>query len=198
MKRWYILTFLLLSMVMALNPAAAATLAIVPSSETFVVGDSVQIELIVSGLTAGGPPSLREFDIDITFEPELAFKSYQFGNFLGDPNDPAQTFTDTDLYGPYFNLYEESLLSTSALDALQPASFTLATLTFEAVMEGFTNIEGDLYAFLDAFGDDLIEAHGPVKGAEIMINPVPIPPAILLLGGGVAGLAVMKRKKIMG
>jgi hypothetical protein len=195
MKKYFILIFLLLSMGITLNPAAAAGLALVPSSDTIVVGDSLQVDLIVSDLTAGGPPSVGEFDIDITFEPELALISYEFGNFLGDPNDPAETEISSDRFGPFLNLYEKSLLSPSNLDALQPANFTLATITFEAAMKGFTNIEGDLYALLDVLGDDLIEAHGPVEGAEIIVNPVPIPSAWLLLGSGMTALGLIRRKK---
>jgi hypothetical protein len=89
-------------------------------------------------------------------------------------------------------------LSPSNLDVLQPASFTLATITFEAAMKGFTNIEGDLYAFLDAFGDDLIESHGPLQGAEIIVNPVPIPSALLLLSSTMTGLVFIKRKQLKG
>jgi hypothetical protein len=182
-------------MAMTLNPAAAARLELATASETFTVGDSIQVDLVVSDLTAGGPPSVGEFDIDVTFEPELDFISCEFGNFLGDPNDSAESELFSDRFGPFLNLYEKSLLSPSNLDALQPASFTLATITFEAAMKGFTNIEGDIYALLDAFGDDLIEAHGPVEGAEIIVNPVPIPSALLLLGSGMAVLGLIRRKK---
>jgi hypothetical protein len=182
-------------MAVTFNPGIAATLAIVPSSDTYIVGDSIQVNLVVSDLTAGGPPSVGEFDMDITFEPELDFHSFELGNFLGDPNDSTVTETSSDLFGPFLNLFERSLLTPSALDALQPSSFTLATITFEAVVEGFTNIEGDIYGFLDAFGDDLIDVHGPVGGTEIIINPVPVPPTLLLLASGMVGLAVLKRKR---
>jgi hypothetical protein len=193
MKKLIYLVLITAGMAATFNPAIAATLTIVPSSDTYVVGDSVQVDLVVSDLTAGGPPSVGEFDIDITFEPELDFLSLEFGTFLGNPDDSTETEASSDLFGPFLNLFERSGLTPSALDALQPPTFTLATITFEAVMQGLTNIEGDIYAFWDTFGDDLITAHGPVGGAEIAINPVPVPPALLLLASGIAGLAGLKR-----
>lgn len=114
----------------------------------------------------------------------------------GDDDYLVKPFAFSELVARIQALIWRSLLTPSAIDALQPSSFTLATITFEAVMEGFSNIEGDIYALLDAFGDDLIDTHGPLEGAQIMINPVPVPPALLHLASGIAGRQVLRRKKL--
>ena len=49
----------------------AAIISVVPPTQNAVVGDTVAVDLVASGLTAGGPPSLGAFDIDILYDPNI-------------------------------------------------------------------------------------------------------------------------------
>jgi hypothetical protein len=189
---------ILCSIVLAFSTASAVSLDLLPSSQTVVLGESFSVDLVISGLTAGGSPSLSEFDIDLTFgDPTniLTFDSLEFGLFLGDPLDATETSTSVLIVpGSFVGLSEDSLLSAAALDALQPSSFSLATLTFIGSNVGTMTIGGDLFELLDTSGSALIHTFGPVGSASITVSPVPEPSTMLLLGSGLIGLAAYRRR----
>lgn len=155
------------------HASGEVTLDLLPASQTVAVGQPVTVELVVSGLTQGGAPSVDRFDIDVTYgDPAnaLSFANLEFGPFLGDPSNPAETSTSFfDSPGQFVGMSEESLLQASILHALQPSEFTLAVLTFTADNEGSTVISGDLYVLLDTAGTALIHTFGPVGSAGVTV-----------------------------
>lgn len=167
MKRLCILFAILISPLMATNPAFGdVTLDIVPSSQTVKVGQQVVVYLHVSGLTpATVDPAVGLFDIDVVFSDAnqtLEFKSAVIGPQLGDPSDPNETIIRVEEFEQFVALREESLLAPDQLDALQGRAVTLVALRFKAANMGTVVIDGDLFALSDQFGQDLIGVFGPI------------------------------------
>ena len=184
--------------------AQAVVLGIVPPSQAVSVGDPVSVDLGISGLGNYGPESLGAFDLDITYDPSiLSFNNISFGLLLGDPLwDEAETGFD-DSIGTV-NIFEWSYLEAASsscifcmppyLDDLQPSSFTLATLTFDTLAPGTTSLAISVNALGDARGDPLGDV--ALMSGSLTVTAVPEPGALLILGSGLAGLALSRRRKI--
>jgi hypothetical protein len=197
MKKWVFLLAFFFTLAVSFQQASAVSLDLLPASQTVAIGDSPTVDLFVSGLTAGGPPSVDWFDIDIGFgDPgnTLTFDSLEFGPFLGDPSDSTQTTASFTLFAGFVGVAEDSLLAPAGLHALQPSEFSLATLTFIGSNVGSTTIVGDLYVLKDTAGNKLIHEFGPVGSAFVNVVPVHEPTTILLVGCGLIGLAAFSRK----
>jgi hypothetical protein len=181
----------------------AVSLGFDPAAQTTTVGSSVGVQLRVSDLVAGGAPSLGEFDLDILFDPAVvSFASVTFGDpGLGDQLDPSGLGSligaDGSVPGQV-NLFEVSLDLPSDLDTLQPASFVLATLTFDAIGAGVSPLTLAINAFGDALGDPL--AIAALETGEITVNAaaaIPEPATGLLVGVGWAVMAVCSRRRLV-
>jgi hypothetical protein len=189
--------------------AEAVVLSLAPASTEVDPGDSVSLELVISGLDATATGTVGAFDIDLSYDTAaLTFDGYALGSLLGDVGTEALDFSFGDVGGGIINLAELSLLETSAatcifcigpyLDDLQSDTFTLATLDFtvDALAEGTSTIIGfsEVYALGNGAGRPL-QIEG-TRNARLF-NPgvgVPEPSVLLLLGAGlVAGRLVGRR-----
>ncbi len=187
--------------------ASAVTLNLLPASSIATPGDTVTLDLVISGLTAGGPDSLGDFDIDIRFDTgALSLVGYSLGAFLGDLGlGEATDFSLGDL-GGLVNVAEVSLLEPSSngcvfcvppyLDDIQPASFTLATFNFmvDVLPVGSSTVVSieTVNALGDGFGRPL-----PLEITEnaVIRNPssdVPEPSTISLIILGLLGTCVVR------
>jgi hypothetical protein len=163
------------------SQAAAAPLTI-----EFVMQPSLPeqfvVDVVVSGLPPGGPPSLGAFDLLIGFDPtSLSPLTVEFGPLLGDPAS-FEAITSVTVLPATIAVAEASLLLPSELDALQPASFTLATLAFELTGAPPPLVLLDS-VFSDAFGD-------------VIDGEAPEPALALLLA--IAGLALWHHRRSAG
>jgi hypothetical protein len=150
-----VLATIALSAWLNLASATSIALALAPSSATFTAGSTINVNVNVSGLPLGGPPSIGAFDLTVRFDASLlAPQTVSFGPFLGNPL-AFEALTGFEVSMPSLvELAEVSLLSPADLDALQPASFTLATLSFLATANGTSTFRfiGDERVD-DAFGN---------------------------------------------
>ena len=176
-------------LVAAPNNANAVLLSLEPADNIVDLGDTVTLDLVISGLTAGAADSLSVFDIDIGFDTtKLTFMAYSLGALLGDLGfGEALDFSFGEFALGLINLSELSLLFDFELDAIQPDTFTLASLTFEvdslAVGESTIVSIASVFSLGDSFGSQL--AVDGTEGAVLRrlggaASPVPEPPTIAL------------------
>jgi hypothetical protein len=177
--------YLAVAVFTCLAPFASAgpiTLDIQPSLTYAGNGDSVSLDLVVSGLGDFSPDSLGAFDISVGFDASvLSLNNYALGDFLGDVALAQAIDASAGDFGGGVNIAEVSLLSVLDLDALQPESFTLATLNFDVINLGLgattqlSVLQGAILG--DAYGVQL-----PVAGfGTASISNVPLPGTLLLI-----------------
>ena len=161
---------------------AEISLSIEPPSETVIEGETFSLDLNILGLTEGGPDTLGAFELDITFDPDiLGFDSVMFEGLLGNfVSGEAIIGVDSSTSG-LVELDEVSLLFDSELDAIQPSTFTLATLNFDANSGGSSAIQLENVVLSDAFGI-VLPVSNTSNGQLNVVSPAPIPePSSLLL-----------------
>jgi len=171
---------------------SAAVLTLTPSAQTAEVGDGVVVQLGISGLGNGMAPSLGVYDIDVAYDPAiLAFGEVTLG-------------AELDLFGlgslssvshaaGTINLFELSLDTVGDLADLQAPAFTIATLRFDAIALGTSELTVTLNALGDANGDSIVSQ---LQNASVTVQPVPLPAgAGLLLSGLLAGAGALRCRR---
>jgi len=196
MKKVYCLLGFLLIFLLMLSPSYALQLELKPSTQTVYVGDSVYVDLAISGLVSGSAPSLSTFQIKIGYDFSiLDFASATFGDpTFGDQLDFSGFAFKYAIENPsgLVDLYEVSLDLPSDLDTDQLGSFTLATLHFETIALGLST--------LTIFPIDLGDTSTPISSLDVdevrgaTINVVPEPTTSALLGIGLLGLVGLVKR----
>lgn len=181
----HLLALLLLVAALACSPRAEAfSLSLEPPSQTITVGDSATYTLRVTDLA----DPIFFYTLDVLFDSNvLAFKEASFTNALGDPNDSAvdTTLADIGLVG---------LVGFSNTGSLT-GDFDLASLTFFGTGNGTTEllIGSNIFFGQDPTGEEFVFTADSISNAQA--NVVPEPGTLILLGAGLAGLAVWQRRR---
>ena len=202
MKKVLFLAVVLVVVVFFSLSAFAATIGFEPASQIVPVGESVSVDLVISGLGDGTSPSLGGFDLFIEYDPTiLALSDVSFGDpTLGDQLDVSgwgslyehsSYFSNVEyLFGLSYNLPWD-------LNDLQKPSFVLATLTFDTLSVGTSSLE-----IVDPdppfFASRLADENGNCLSFDSQsgnISAVPVPTTLILLGSGLSGVWILRRKK---
>lgn len=179
------------------GPAGAAALSIEPSSQISKVGKMATADLVVSGLGAGGAPSLGGFTVEILFDDGvLDFGSASFGTGLGvfvssDPLDFPDAIGETTPDTGSVTLFEVSNLTPGELDALQSERFTLATLVFAGESLGTSALSFGTVELTNAFGN--VIADPTLDGGAVEV-PAPATAPLLLSALGLMGYLRLRHK----
>jgi len=166
--------------------------------ESIQTGSTVNIDVTISGLGIEVAPSLYDYSIDISFDSShLSFSEASFGDsVLGNQldlfdlgNDSGALVKDVDL----LNIYEFSFDEVTDLNDYQADSFTLATLSFNILQYGNSQLSFIGYDLgdtnLDEFGiGNLLTA---TLGTGT-VSTVPVPAAFWLMA---SGLGLLYRQK---
>ncbi len=186
---------IIIGLALLLMPAAAGAVSIgfSPSAQAVDVGDPVFVDVVISDLNG---EIVSAYDLDITYDASiLTATDVTFGSFLGDEFF-FEVFNDFDLSGSgVVDMAQLSLLSDADLAAMQPASFVLATIEFQAIADGTSAL--DFVAPLDIKGlqASIIDVD-PASGSVTVGAPIPEPSAALIFGLGafIVGAATRVRR----
>ena len=149
--------------------AGAVSIAFNPTDTDAKAGDMFNIDIVISDLDVA---DLGGFDFNVLYDATiLKFDDYELGSGLGDIDlfealnwsmgDPANSGT--------IHLSELSMLWDLSF---QEDSFTLATLTFEGLSEGKSDLAFSNLTLSDDWGDSI---HAEVGSGSVTIDPVPEP-----------------------
>ncbi len=168
------------------SPAQAISLALTPGTQSVEGNGTVVVDLGISGLGDGVPPSLGGFNIDIAFDPEIVFL---MGAELIAPLGGSAQFAFSVVGGAsvaHVNLVALTSLTPAELDELQADAFTLARMTFSALEQAGTSplVLGNV-SLTNASGGAL--PLDSTSDAEIVVTPEPA--ASIAVGLGLVALA---------
>jgi hypothetical protein len=187
------MTARLLALALSALPLAAATISIIPAGQIVPLGDQAVVTIDISGLAFGAAPSVGAFDLDLSFDSTiLSVNNVAFGNQL-DILGLGSIFLASAIDANTLNLFELSLDLPSDLDTFQADAFTLATITFDTLGPGTSNLTLALNALGDPDGLPLAAdlANGSI---EVQNASVPEPSTLLLTTIGLL-LALRRRVK---
>ena len=136
--------------------AQAVTLDLNPLNQSVTVGETVSIDVQISGLGDMTTPSLQAFDLNINFDPTLlSFSSATFGDptlgdlvGLPDPLNLGPVMGTDDSIPGVVAINEVSFAPADDFN-VQPDSFILATLDFIAISPGTSNLDLDVLDLVD-------------------------------------------------
>jgi len=166
--------------------ASAISLSFVPPAQTVPIGQAVSVEVVISDL---GDDEVGDFDLDVSFDPTiLTPTTVTFGALLGGPT-LFEAVTSFSFLPGVVDFAEVSLLSPADLEALQPDSFTLATLFFDTVGAGTSPLSFTQVILDDAFAQPLT-----VQTGSGSVSAVPEPGTGILVGSGLIGLFFFLKK----
>ncbi|MDJ0869668.1 MAG: cohesin domain-containing protein [Myxococcota bacterium] len=178
--------------------ASALPVTLTASSSSVAVGGEMSVDVGVSGLEAGGDPSLLAYTLTIDFDDSLLdVVDVAFGDGLGTPcpvGDPNPACEASASANPVDadSLRIQSISFLADLSA-QPAAFLLATLTFEGVAEGDAVIALVEDAFTElVMRDEGISIEGPdspLPSVDVTVVPEPGTATLLAFGAGLLASA---------
>jgi hypothetical protein len=208
MKKLLFLFVLFCSLALAGQALAIPTLSLRPGVSVWntqsmigvVPGGIARVPLIIKELDPNSElPLIGAFDLEITYDANiLAFDSVAFYDPLGDPDldqGVLSTSLETDIFvddSPgVLRLQELSWLFDSELDALQDGTANLlATIDFFVNNWGCTDLNLENVVLSDASG---IVFDATPEGVRVC--GVPEPATIFLLGSGLIGGVLIRRKR---
>lgn len=192
MKSYNLMAAFLVAMVFTSFSVQAVIISVEPSISTIEQGNPVTVDITVLDLGDGTAPSLGVFDLDLSFDNSiLGLNSVTFGNQLDLFGFGSLQFDDSSIPGTV-NLFELSFDLPGDLDTLQAPSFVLASLAFDTLADGTTDLLVAVNAFGDSLGDPL--SFSVNNSALEVTTSVPLPASSWLILLGVLSLFAARKR----
>jgi len=195
MKKIFWLSLLLgLFIFLRVAPASAITIDFLPSNQSVAMGDTFDVDVVISHLWDAGE-IVSAYDLDVSYDATiLSATGVTFGGYLDDLLFPGFSIQDAVLSTTgIVDLFELSFLWDDELAAQQLDSFTLATISFDALMAGTSALifEPDPLYGIDVKGRDYQILPLDVGIGSITVD-VPEPASLFLLLSGLFGLGYLR------
>ena len=189
----FLLLTIAMTMAFFINTAHAVTVSFDPAVSMVNSGGSVDVDLTIADLGAFAAPSLGAFNLEITYDNSIiSFDSVIYSDFLGTAGVDSDFFTT--LGAGVVGLDNLSFLSDIDLNALQGASFPLATLTFSGDSLGTSGLVITPLDFATAAGTDITSSILVNSGSiQVISSAVPEPATYLLMLSAFAVFAVRRK-----
>lgn len=168
----------------------AALIQLQPDRTDYQVGDSIQLSMVISGLSE----TVASFMTEVFYQPSaFLLQSWQFGSGLDDGLGSMQFAEHNAVIGSitldeYTFAADESVLADQ-----QGSGFLLASLTFVALQTGDFLFSFDPVSFgVENFAGTFIDASFADLSLRIQPTQVPVPATAFLL---LAGLGLLYRRR---
>lgn len=192
MKLYNLMAACFAALVFTSFSAQAVIINVEPNVPSIEQGNAVTVDITVSDLGDGTAPSLGVFDLDLSFDNSiLGLNSVTFGNQLDLFGFGSLQFDDASVAGTV-NLFELSFDLPGDLDTLQAPSFVLASLAFDTLAIGTTDLLVAVNALGDSLGDPLSFS---VNNSSLEVTTsVPLPASSWLILLGVLSLFAARKR----
>lgn len=191
---------LVLTCILLHSPAQAITVTVDPVAQNVTLGNQATVGIMIYGYAPGPPVNLAVggYDFSLNYNPAiLSFKALFFGTSLGSPTKSLTNYSNNPVSG-ILQISEYSDLSASELYALQGQewptdTFIVATITFNTLGSGVSPLSVDINSLLTEKRENFDGTYS--DPGSLTVNSVPEPSTFLLLGAGIGGVALLRRKK---
>lgn len=180
--------------------AKAIVVQIDPFPSGLTVGDTFDVDIVASGGDFDEPLELQAYELNISGlfnllkvkgDPPtqiLQVTNISFAGALGTGSDVTPTIPTLPSDGPTFS--ETSSLSQNDLSLLQPDSYDLATISFEAIAAGLATPRLNIVSLQFSDGSFATKIKSTL-GQKVLVQEqgqLPEPESYLILLTGLAGL----------
>jgi hypothetical protein len=185
-----------LGLALSLN-ANAINIELTTDKNALTLGDTLAIDVRISGLNHGSSPSLGAYDLDFNYDPNLfAIHSIMWGDATqGNQLDLMNydSLQDSSSGNGWLNLFELSFDSAEDLNLLQAGEFILFSVLLHTITNGSGIFSLTANSVSDAYGEELFIA--PINNLSVVVNSVsvPEPSSMLLLLGMIAFIALRNK-----
>ncbi|MDR7091176.1 cohesin domain-containing protein [Cellvibrio fibrivorans] len=184
---------LALGLSLSLN-AHAISIDLIANQTAVNVGDNIEVQVRISGLSDASAPALGVYDVNFNYDASLFnFSSILWGDStLGNQLDlnGFGSLQDSSSGLDWLSALEISFDDALDLELLQAGEFTLFSVLLNAVAIGSGNFSLTVNTIGDAYGNDL--SIDTITGTTVNVASisVPEPSSLLLLLGMLAVIAL--------
>lgn len=190
MKKYFRVLLSAFFMMTAIN-AVSATISFQPENSVIAIGNSTDVDIVISDLGNQIAPSLGAFDFNLNYDSSIvSFANIVFGTGLdifgfGTSNGIVNNVNS-------LNIYEVSYDWDTDLIDYQLDTFVLATVTFSAVSSGISALDLVVNDFADEAGNSM-QVFSNSGSITVKTVSVPETPVLLLFLTGLLGVFRLKK-----